>query len=287
MGRGMASLFGNIEELEQEALAHGHVTELELTQLRANPYQPRFTFNPDALAELAESIKNQGVFQPIIVRKSAVKGYEIIAGERRFRASKLAGKKTIPAIIQEMDESTMMEVAVLENIQREDLNPIEEAMSYEMLMKNLDLTQEAVAIKVSKSRPYVANLMRLLTLPKVVVEALRSGDLTPGVAKPLVGLSEADATRIAKRAVAEKWNARQVEDFVKQLKDGKVPTGPAKKKAEKPEYARETEERLMDKFGTSVVLVDNKGKGKIEIEYLSEADLTRILDILEITFDED
>ena len=168
LGRGIDALFQDIAKLEDVDVKNEQVTEILLNELRPNPYQPRKTFDETSLQELANSILHSGVFQPIIVRKSAVKGYEIIAGERRFRASKLAGKEKIPAIIREFDEESMMQVAVLENLQREDLNPLEEAEAYEMLMKNLKLTQAEVAERLGKSRPYIANYLRLLTLPDAV-----------------------------------------------------------------------------------------------------------------------
>ena len=167
LGRGIDALFQDIAKLEDVDVKNEQVTEILLNELRPNPYQPRKTFDETSLQELANSILHSGVFQPIIVRKSAVKG-EIIAGERRFRASKLAGKEKIPAIIREFDEESMMQVAVLENLQREDLNPLEEAEAYEMLMKNLKLTQAEVAERLGKSRPYIANYLRLLTLPDAV-----------------------------------------------------------------------------------------------------------------------
>src|SRR5699024_9315069 len=157
LGRGIDALFQDLENLETEDVKDETVIQLPLNELRPNPYQPRKTFEEVSLQELANSIEQSGVFQPIIVRRSAVKGYEIIAGERRFRASKLAEKETIPAIVRDFDEEAMMQVAVLENLQREDLNPLEEAEAYEMLMKNLKLTQAEVASRLGKSRPYIAN----------------------------------------------------------------------------------------------------------------------------------
>ena len=167
LGRGIDALFQDLSEIEEVDIKNDQVVEIPLSDLRPNPYQPRKSFDETSLQELANSIEQSGVFQPIIVRKSAVKGYELIAGERRFRASKLAGKETIPAIIREFDEEAMMQIAVLENLQREDLNPLEEAEAYEMLMKNLKLTQADVANRLGKSRPYIANYLRLLTLPKL------------------------------------------------------------------------------------------------------------------------
>lgn len=186
LGRGIDALFQDIAKLEDVDVKNEQVTEILLNELRPNPYQPRKTFDETSLQELANSILHSGVFQPIIVRKSAVKGYEIIAGERRFRASKLAGKEKIPAIIREFDEESMMQVAVLENLQREDLNPLEEAEAYEMLMKNLKLTQAEVAERLGKSRPYIANYLRLLTLPDAVKAMVQKQSMSMGQALSLI-----------------------------------------------------------------------------------------------------
>ena len=289
LGRGIDALFQDIAKLEDVDVKNEQVTEILLNELRPNPYQPRKTFDETSLQELANSILHSGVFQPIIVRKSAVKGYEIIAGERRFRASKLAGKEKIPAIIREFDEESMMQVAVLENLQREDLNPLEEAEAYDMLMKNLKLTQAEVANRLGKSRPYIANYLRLLTLPDLVKEMVQDQRLSMGQARTLLGLKNKSLIlKLANRAVTENLTVRQLEQIVSQLNenDGKEKKKIPRLAKEKPYYIRESEDRLMDKFGTSVAIQEKDGKGKIEIEYLSQNDLTRILDILNIQFDE-
>ncbi|GCF92383.1 chromosome partitioning protein ParB [Enterococcus florum] len=289
LGRGIDALFQDLSGIEEVDIKNDQVIEISLSELRPNPYQPRKSFDETSLQELANSIEQSGVFQPIIVRKSTVKGYELIAGERRFRASKLAGKETIPAIVREFDEEAMMQIAVLENLQREDLNPLEEAEAYEMLMKNLKLTQADVAARLGKSRPYIANYLRLLTLPKLVKEMVQDERLSMGQARTLLGLKKKDQIlKLANRAVKESLTVRQLEQIVTEYNEGK---GKEKKKVprlskEKPYYLRESEDRLMDKFGTSVEIVEKDGKGKIEIEYLSPDDLTRILDILSIHFDE-
>lgn len=288
LGRGIDALFQDFKDLEEVDVKTEQVLEIPLSELRPNPYQPRKTFDETSLQELADSIGTSGVFQPIIVRKSAVKGYEIIAGERRFRASKLAKKETIPAIIRDFDEESMMQVAVLENLQREDLNPLEEAEAYDMLMKNLKLTQAEVAERLGKSRPYIANYLRLLSLPKLVKEMVQDDRLSMGQARTLLGLKNKDQIlKLANRCVKESLTVRQLEQLVSEMNENK---GEKKKQPrivkEKPYYLREGEERLMDKFGTNVEIQEKDGKGKIEIEYLSQADLTRILDILDIQFDE-
>lgn len=290
LGRGIDALFQDFANLEEVDVKNEQVIEIQLNELRPNPYQPRKTFDEASLQELANSIQQSGVFQPIIVRKSAVKGYEIIAGERRFRASKLAEKETIPAIVREFDEEAMMQIAVLENLQREDLNPLEEAEAYEMLMKNLKLTQVEVAERLGKSRPYIANYLRLLTLPKLVKELVQNEKLSMGQARTLLGLKDKNLIlKLANQAVKENLTVRQLEQMVNEVNEnqGKKPVKKEKKALEKPYYLRESEDRLMDKFGTTVAIHEKEGKGKIEIEYLSQSDLVRILDILEITFDEE
>lgn len=283
LGRGIDALFQDIEEVD---VKKEEVLDLPLNELRPNPYQPRKTFDEQSLKELANSIERSGVFQPIIVRRSQIKGYEIIAGERRFRASKLAGKTNIPAIIRNFDEEMMMQIAVLENLQREDLNPLEEAEAYDMLMKNLKLTQAQVAERLGKSRPYIANYLRLLSLPKLVKEMVQEERLSMGQARTLLGLKDkSNLLKLANRCVKENLTVRQLEKLVSEMNDSKEKKKIPRLMKEKPYYLRESEERLMDKFGTSVAIQEKNGKGKIEIEYLSQNDLTRILDILDIHFD--
>ena len=283
LGRGIDALFQDIEEVD---VKKEEVLDLPLNELRPNPYQPRKTFDEQSLKELANSIERSGVFQPIIVRRSQIKGYEIIAGERRFRASKLAGKTNIPAIIRNFDEEMMMQIAVLESLQREDLNPLEEAEAYDMLMKNLKLTQAQVAERLGKSRPYIANYLRLLSLPKLVKEMVQEERLSMGQARTLLGLKDkSNLLKLANRCVKENLTVRQLEKLVSEMNEAKEKKKIPRLMKEKPYYLSESEERLMDKFGTSVAIQEKNGKGKIEIEYLSQNDLTRILDILDIHFD--
>lgn len=287
LGRGIDALFTEFAEFDKVDANDERVQEIQLGEIRPNPYQPRRTFDEEALNELAASIKQSGVFQPIILRESSAKGFEIIAGERRFRASKLAGKETIPAIVREFDEETMMQVAVLENLQREDLSPLEEAEAYNMLMKNLKLTQEEVAQRLGKSRPYIANYLRLLGLPEEVKKLLQSNAISMGQARTLLGLKDKkQIVKVAKKVIKENLTVRQIEQLVSQMNESKQKPQ-SKEPVKKPYYIRESEERLMDKFGTNVSINEKKSKGKIEIEYLSTEDLTRILDILEIQFDEE
>ncbi|MDR1522320.1 MAG: ParB/RepB/Spo0J family partition protein [Streptococcaceae bacterium] len=286
LGQGLNALFGEkILQVEKVNLDKEHVEEIALVELSANPYQPRRNFDKEALAELSDSIKQDGVFQPIIVRKSSVKGYEIIAGERRFRASKLAKKETIPAIVREFTQEQMMQIAILENLQREDLSPLEEAKAYDMLMNKLGLTQEQVAKRLKKTRSYIANYLRLLSLPSKVKAMVQDRVLEKNKARALLGLKEkTQIVPLAKRAVAEELNTRQIEQLVKEKNEGNVKkkTALSATKESKPFYIRKSEGFLIDKFGTSVVIQDKGEKGKIEIEYVSQSDLTRILNILGI-----
>ncbi|WP_414839376.1 ParB/RepB/Spo0J family partition protein [Carnobacterium sp. TMP28] len=288
LGRGIDALFSEYSDLDKIDISSERVQEIKLEDIRPNPYQPRKTFDEEALNELARSIEQSGVFQPIILRESTIKGYEIIAGERRFRASKLAGKTTIPAIIREFDEEKMMEVAVLENLQREDLTSLEEAEAYDMLMKKLKLTQEEVAVRLGKSRPYIANYLRLLGLPEIVKQMLQANDISMGQARTLLGLKDKkQIVKLAKKVRKENLTVRQLEQLVNKMNHPKEEVEKLEKIAKKPYYIRESEERLMDKFGTSVIIREKDQKGKIEIEYLSTEDLTRILDVLDIQFDEE
>ncbi len=288
LGRGIDALFSEYSDLDKIDVLSERIQEINLEEIRPNPYQPRKIFDEEALDELARSIKQSGVFQPIILRESTIKGYEIIAGERRFRASKIAGKTTIPAIIREFDEEKMMEVAVLENLQREDLTSLEEAVAYDMLMKKLKLTQEEVAARLGKSRPYIANYLRLLGLPEVVKQMLQVNDISMGQARTLLGLKDKkQIVKLAKKVMKENLTVRQLEQLVAKMNHPKEKTEQTEKTAKKPYYIRESEERLMDKFGTSVKIHEKDKKGKIEIEYLSTEDLTRILDVLDIQFDEE
>ena len=280
LGRGLEALFDETPQVRETE----EITEISLDEIRPNPYQPRKTFDNKSLKELSESIKENGVFQPIIIRKS-VNGYEIIAGERRFRASKLAKKKTIPAIIREFDEAQMMEVAVLENLQREDLTPLEEAQAYEMLQKNLGLTQAEVSKRLGKSRPYIANYLRLLTLPQKTKRLLQRGELSMGQARTLLGLKDKDSIDdLARKVVKNGITVRQLESLVAKLNEKEKK--PKKKSIKKSAFIRATESQLTDKFGTSVNITEGKkGNGHLAIDFASTDELNRILDLLGINLD--
>ena len=280
LGRGLEALFDETPQVQETE----EITEISLDEIRPNPYQPRKTFDNKSLKELSESIKENGVFQPIIIRKS-VNGYEIIAGERRFRASKLAKKKTIPAIIREFDEAQMMEVAVLENLQREDLTPLEEAQAYEMLQKNLGLTQAEVSKRLGKSRPYIANYLRLLTLPQKTKRLLQRGELSMGQARTLLGLKDKDSIDdLARKVVKNGITVRQLESLVAKLNEKEKK--PKKKAIKKSAFIRASESQLTDKFGTSVNITEGKkGNGHLAFDFASTDELNRILDLLGINLD--
>ncbi|API88486.1 MULTISPECIES: ParB/RepB/Spo0J family partition protein [Marinilactibacillus] len=286
LGRGIDALF-DVPDFENEVSGDDERVELiSLEEIRPNPYQPRRHFDESALNELAKSISVSGVLQPIILRQSSVKGYEIIAGERRFRASKIAEKETIPAIIRELNEEVMMQVAILENLQREDLTSLEEAEAYNMMMEKLSMTQEKVAEKLGKSRSYIANHLRLLTLPTEVKNLLQENKLSNGQARTLLGLKDKKKlTKFARRTVKEGLTVRQLEHLVAEA--NQKPKIEKKKQvdADKSIYIRRSEELLTDKFGTSVVIREKGKKGKIEIEYVSQDDLNRILEDLDIEFE--
>lgn len=280
LGRGIDAIF---KDFESPDLTVNNVDELPLKDIRPNPYQPRKTFDPKALAELADSIRTTGVFQPIIVRKS-VAGYEIITGERRFRASKLAGKKTIPAIIRSFDDPEMMEIAVLENLQREDLTPLDEAQAYDTLIKKLDLTQAEVSKRLGKSRPYIANYLRLLTLPDAVKKLLNEQKLSMGQARTLLSLKDKKRlVPLAKKTVQDNLTVRQLERLINQLNEGAKPVRTA---APKSPFLKESEHQLQDRFGTKVSIAQGKqGKGKIEIDFETQDDLNRLLDLFHVDLD--
>lgn len=284
LGRGMDALFSNFDGTPND---NEVIEELDLAQIRSNPYQPRKNFDETALKELADSIRQSGVFQPIIVRRSTIKGYELIAGERRVRASRLAGKTKIPAIVRQMNEEQMIEIAVLENLQREDLSPMEEAEAYNVLMEKLKLTQTEVAERMGKSRPYIANYLRLLALPDKIKQWVNQGELSMGHARTLLGLKDKEQMiGLAQKVMDEEITVRQLEEMV-QLSNISKPIEPevdtdTSTKIVKSSYILALEEKLQEYFGTSTTVHQKGEKGKIEIEFLSESDFIRIIDLLNI-----
>ena len=303
LGRGLDSLFGDSAVLQtptpverpaetkaepkkaapkKEAASAAEAAEsvvyIKLNDIKPNASQPRKTFNEEALADLADSIKEHGVIQPILLRP-AKKGYELVAGERRWRAARLAGLKEVPAIVRDLDERTNAFYALIENMQREDLNAIEEAEGIKEIIDKYGLTQEETSKVVGKSRPYISNALRLLTLPEEVKELVNNGSLSQGHARAVAGLAgEKLQIEAAQKAAAEGWSVRQIESYTA-LKPKKKP---AKKKAsaKKDADTRALEERLSEGLGTRVTVEGSPKRGKIIVEYYSPEELDRLSELL-------
>ncbi|CAH1224434.1 Stage 0 sporulation protein J [Paenibacillus plantiphilus] len=275
LGRGLDALIPSLSVNDDDK-----VLEITLSQLRPNPYQPRKTFDDDAIRELAESIKHHGVIQPIIVR-SVLKGYEIIAGERRYRASQLCGNATIPAVVRNFTDQQVMEIALIENLQREDLNAIELALAYQALVDKFDLTQEELSMKVGKSRSHIANFLRLLTLPNEIKDNVSRGTLSMGHARALVGVKdEARKKELAQQSIAGEWSVRELEEAIQRLdQKATVKTKAAAKKRDP--YIEQLEESLREQFKTTVKIKQQKEKGKIELLYYNKQDLERLLELMQ------
>ncbi len=285
LGRGLEQLFNdeglNFDTIEnsiiEEAKTNDQIVEIDLSELRANPYQPRKNFDEEALNELASSIKEHGVFQPIIVKKS-IKGYEIIAGERRFRASKLAGMHTIPAIVKDFSDEEMMQIALLENLQRENLTSIEEAKAYKSIIESMNITQDELAKKVGKSRSHVTNILGLLKLPASVQDMVLYNKLSMGHARVLSKLDDPKTIEdLAQRVITEDLSVRKLESLVYDNEEKEVKT----KKSSNNEY-KYMEDFLKEKLGTNVKINNNK----ISIKFSNVQDLNRILEIMNIDINE-
>ena len=283
LGIGLEELFNiedinydKVEEKIMETVELDEVKELKLSDLRVNPYQPRKIFDEESLQELAESIKEHGVIQPIIVKKS-IKGYEIVAGERRYRASQLAGKETIPAIIRDFTDEQMMEIAVLENLQRENLNPIEEAEAYKNLMQTLNLNQEQLAKKVGKSRSHITNILGILNLPESIKDLIITNKITMGHARVLSKLEDKEKIEtLAAKTIKDNLSVRQLEQLSSNSDEYERKNKITKQPKEKSNECIDLEKQLSEYFGTKVKL-NNK---KIEISYENDNDLNRILEIM-------
>lgn len=273
LGKGLDAFF------PEPAVSDESIREIPVKDCRPNPYQPRKTFNADSIEELKDSIIEYGIIQPIVVRKS-IKGYEIVVGERRFRAAKEAGLSKVPVIVQELSDHKMMELALLENLQREDLTPIEEAYAYDNLMKELKVTQEELSRRLGKSRSHIANMVRLLTLPKQLIAHINNGELSMGHGRALLGLKDdSKLMDVVAKIHAENMNVRQVEKLINELNE--EPKENRRKQPHKDIFIRERESVLRDRLGTGVNIHQGKRKGKIEIEFYSKDDLERIIEILE------
>ena len=288
LGKGLSALFSETEEDygkslifdEQPEDVKAGVTEIEISSIFANPNQPRKAFNETALRELADSIEKHGVIMPIIVNKSGDR-YMIIAGERRFRASKLAGLKTVPVIVKNYNERQIKEISLIENLQREDLNPIEAANAMKSLMNDYGLSQEDLADRIGKSRPAIANTLRLLTLSSEVIKMVEDGRVSAGHARAILSIPQMDQKKFAEAIIKEGLSVREVE---KKVKDYFLPPEEKAKKKQKVELSLELKELIGDMqrvFGTKVNAIGNDNKGRIYIDYYTRDDLDRLNDILE------
>ena len=283
LGRGLEELFNSevldyssVEDKIVKETPKDQITMLKLEELRSNPYQPRKNFDKEALQELSNSIKEHGVFQPIIVKKS-IKGYEIIAGERRVKASKMAGLTEIPAIIREFNDTQMMEIALLENLQREDLNAIEEANAYKKLQETLSLTQEELAKRLGKSRSHITNMLGLLSLPNNIQEDVANKTISMGHARVLSKLDNPDQQQdLLEKVINDGISVRELEKLTQEPEIVKVNPQKTKKKKEN-EYSY-LEEELSEKLGTKVII----RKNKIEISFVNGNDLNRLLEYMNL-----
>ena len=280
LGRGLDSLF---QDMEIEEAGNG-ILEISVGELDPNPDQPRQTFDDESLSQLAESIRDQGVLQPLLVVPSGRGRYRIIAGERRFRAGRLAGLETLPCIVKDIDVIRQMEVALVENLQREDLNPMEAAKGIQALMKQCGYTQEKVSARLGKSRPAVANLLRLLSLPDEITEMVRDGRLSAGHARVLAGLgSEEEQIRLGKKAADEGMSVRQLEQAASATKT--VKTAKKRKPVSLPAELCELQDKIRMKTGLKSTMTGSISKGKIVLQYGSRDELERLNEILDMISD--
>ncbi|APG64033.1 chromosome partitioning protein ParB [Tenacibaculum todarodis] len=285
LGRGLSALLKETSNViaasdENADKVVGSIIEIDLNLIDVNPYQPRTYFDEEALRELASSIRELGVIQPITVRKLAEDKFQLVSGERRFRASKLIGNKTVPAYIRIANDQEMLEMALVENIQRKNLDPIEVALSYQRLIDEINLTQEEMSVRVGKKRSTVTNYLRLLKLDPIVQTGMRDGFISMGHGRALINVeSTEDQLNIYEKVLREKLSVRQTEELVKTLKTGKV-TKPAKKK-QLPKFVKESVKDISEYFGHKIdVSVSSNGKGKISIPFHSEEDFNRIKNLL-------
>lgn len=282
LGRGLSALL-NESTVVQAKTGHavGNIVELDLGIIEVNPFQPRSYFNEEALTELANSIKELGVIQPITVRKLDNNTFQLVSGERRFRASKLIGNKTVPAYIRTANDQEMLEMALVENIQRKNLDPIEVALSYQRLVEEINLTQEELSTRVGKKRSTVTNYLRLLKLDPIIQTGMRDGFLSMGHGRALISVdSTEEQLVIYEKILKDKLSVRQTEDLVKELK---APTSSKKAaKSSTPSFVKTGVPTISEFFGHKIsVSVNAKGKGKISIPFHSEEDFNRIKKLLE------
>lgn len=298
LGKGLDALFGDAEvtlerkpeaaeastaktpakaEEKEETPVAGGITYIDINDIKPNENQPRKTFDEEKLEELAASIAEHGLIQPVVLRKAG-KGYEIVAGERRWRAARKIGIKELPCIIKELTDEENMLLAIIENMQREDLNPIEEAEGIKQMIDTYGLTQEQVSKSVGKSRPYIANCLRLLKLPAAVVDYVAEGELSAGHAKVIAGIEEeSKQLQLAEDTIKHGWSVRQLE---KMAKEEKTPAKRSRKTVAKNANVKRVEEDLKAVLGTKVTLNQKGNKGKIEIEFYSKDELERLIEML-------
>lgn len=273
LGRGLGSLMGEAQS-ETGYVDQKEETKVSIDKINPNPNQPRTHFNETLLNELADSIRENGVLQPLLVRKKG-EGYEIIAGERRYQASKIAGLEELPVIVKEVDDQKMLELALIENLQRSDLNPIEEAKGYRQLIKASGMTQEALSKAVSKSRSSITNSLRLLDLPEPVQQYLFDGRLTAGHARAILAVPyEEQRIKLADKVVAEGLSVRATENLAPLFSVGETPRAP---RPVMPQSYKRAARVLRQALNTNVKVKSTRGKNKIEIEFKDEEELTRIL----------
>nr|WP_294571850.1 ParB/RepB/Spo0J family partition protein [uncultured Romboutsia sp.] len=276
LGRGLSALIPDIStEIDKK-----DIITIDLKNIYPNQDQPRRVFDEEKIKILSESIKNYGVLQPIVLKPDDKGKYMIIAGERRYRASKLARKRDIPAVIKDIPMKDIMEIALIENLQREELNPIEEALAYRSLIKNYEVTQEEISEAVGKSRPHITNTLRLLNLPKQIMDMIDQGHITAGHGKALLRVTnESLQLELANKVIAEELSVRATEALAKKICEENIKEMPKKTK-EKDVFIVDVEEKLRNIFGTKVNISKGKKKGKIEIEYYNEDDLNNIVSML-------
>ncbi|MFW5756254.1 MAG: ParB/RepB/Spo0J family partition protein [Tangfeifania sp.] len=278
LGRGLGALIDDAEKMKQAG-----ISDVDLSKIEANPFQPRSKFDEEALNELAGSIREIGLIQPITLRKVGEEKYQIIAGERRFRAAQLAGLDSLPAYIRKAKDDGMLEMALVENIQREDLDAIEIALSYQRLMDELEFTQEDLSSRVGKKRSTIANYLRLLKLPAIIQKGLRNKEISMGHARALINIEDADTQEmIYNEIVKHGFSVRRVEEIVRDLSEGPDENQPRTKRQALPKEYRSVKGELGKLLGSKIgISMNDKGKGKIVIPFKSADDLERIVKIIE------
>ncbi|NLU38898.1 MAG: ParB/RepB/Spo0J family partition protein [Bacteroidales bacterium] len=286
LGRGLDALIEGADSVNQEHVAATSIDEIQISKIEANPWQPRTTFDEEALQDLANSIKEVGIIQPLTLRKVSENKYQIIAGERRFRASKLAGLEKVPAFIRESDDDRMLELALIENIQREDLDAIEISLSYQRLLDECQITQEELSERVGKKRSTVANYLRLLKLPAVIQKAIRDREISMGHARAIINIEDSETQiMLYKQIVKYDFSVRKIEEIVRKINSEESQEKEQKKENKKTPFSPEYDElkkHLTKHFSTNIDFkINNKGAGKIVIPFNSDKDLERIIGVLD------